>query len=1130
MNPIPTLLCLASTALFALANEPLSKNASSRSTLPTVGRTEFSASFAPSENWVKPSEQPWRRDLCLNGLWQFEPVALPPNFKEGQDAAPQLPAPTGHWAATPIRIPSPWNVNSFADKDGLGGDFRTYPSYPKEWESIKMGWLCKKFSVPADWKGRRIQFHFSAIAGDAEIVVNGKSAGRHFGIFLPFDLDATDYISPGQENELKVGVRKASLFDRKSEFGRRTYQAGSFWGQHIAGIWQDVHLVALPQVHISNVYIKPLLDTDTLEAEVTIANDTAEPANVQLDARAYPWLSKAGKDVLTAANPSSTLGEKAALGFPAVQVKLPARGAAKVIMRSPVKAKLQKWSPDHPNLYGLVIQTQCGGKILDSNYTRFGWRQASIKDGQFLLNGKPLVMKGDSWHFLGIPQMTRRYAWAWFTAMRKANLNAVRLHAQPYPPFYLDVADEMGILVLDETAIWASDGGPKLDSDAYWKDSENHVTELVMRDRNHPAIFGWSVSNEVMPIVRGVMRNPPGMKDKLVSHYASWAGICRKLDPTRDWVSADGEDDGEGRLPTYVVHYGGKDAMIRGAKSGKPWGVGEAGNAYYGTPEQVSEANGTRAYESFLGRMEGVAVSSYQSLVMQRENHASYRSVFNMVWYGLKPLPLGLRDLSRPPTLDDGIHFTAFKEGVPGVQPERLGPYCTTLNPGYTAALPLYETWPLFDAIRDASAEPPVPCKWTVTKRVVVSAPETPRVASVRVLSGPGGNLASGLKRTGVPLSKLEKEGTPELLFVDGIHPPSKESQAIIDQVLAAKGKVVVWGASPESLPALNALLPSPLELTSRTASSLVPVASSPIVAGLTSADLYYSELRPPEIMKVGLAGPLVSKSTVLLKACDTEWLLWNKQAEYAKTAMIRRSELQAKPSGAALISCNVEGGTLVVTTLPAAPRLAKQEKAVRTILSNLGLSLGAGSDAGKPIIKTGDIVRALMCGSFPVESVEKAAERTFVDPAQGDSIRASASVEGKPWKVVQSESGLFDFARLKVTGPTQNAVAYLSFWVSSPRNLDDLLIEPNIPVVGLEVAADDAVQAWVNGKAVVSKIRTGRIEGGKAHVEALKLHQGWNHFLIKVIQGGGGWQFTGRLTCNQPDFLAELESALEKP
>ena len=81
-----------------------------------------------------------------------------------------------------------------------------------------------------------------------------------------------------------------------------------------------------------------------------------------------------------------------------------------------------------------------------------------------------------------------------------------------------------------------------------------------------------------------------------------------------------------------------------------------------------------------------------------------------------------------------------------------------------------------------------------------------------------------------------------------------------------------------------------------------------------------------------------------------------------------------------------------------------------------------------------------------------------------------------------------------------------------------------------MEVAADDAVEVWLNGKEVIRNIRTGPIEGGEAKVDALKLHQGWNHFLVKVIQGTGAWQFKGRLTCNQPDFLAQLDSALDKP
>ena len=1097
-------------------------------------RVEFAAPFAPSEDWVKPSEKPYRQGICLNGLWQFQPVAMRANFNEGWDPAPELTPPTAEgWEKTPIRIPSPWNVNSFAEFGGSGCDLRTYPSYPKQWEKVKMGWLRKNFTVPADWKGMRIQLHFSAVAGDVQILLNGKKLATQFGIFFPFDVDITDAIVAGKDNELLVGVRKPSLLDVRSKggYGFRPYQAGSFWGPHIAGIWDDVYLVGLPAVRIIDTQIKPQLDSDTLEAELTLRNDGDKEAKVSLSANASLWISKAGKDLITAANPSCDLEKQPALKMPEVTATVLAHGEAKVVLSSKVKEQLKKWSPEHPNLYGLVVHTKLDGKIVDSKYTRFGWRQFTMQGSQYLLNGKPIVMKGDSWHFMGIAQMTRRYPYAWFTALRAANLNAVRLHAEPYPSFYLDVADEMGILVLDETAIWASDGGPKLDSDAFWQDSIHHLSELVMRDRNHPSIFGWSVSNEVEPVVVGVFRNPPGMKEKLFAHYDKWVEVCRKLDPTRPWISADGERDGDGKLPTCMIHYGGEREMLEAAGRGKPWGVGEAGFAYYGTPAQVSSINGDRAYESFQGRMEGVAGEAYQHLVNQGKHNASYRSIFNLAWYGLKPLPLGMNNVTRPPTLEDGVYFTAFEEGKPGVQPERLGPYSTTFNPGYVGNMPLYETWPLFDAIRDASAEPPVPCKWvTAPQPKATPAPEAPRVSSARVLSGSNGKLAMALKVAGVPLEKLDTTEVPELLFIDGANPPTREARLLMDQVFAKKGTVCVWGGDPKTLNALNELLPAPLRVTSRKASSLVLGPADPITAGLTPAGLYYSELPSPGALTQGLSGPLLYQSTVLLKACDTEWLKWNQQPEAAKTAMIIRSECEETPSGAALILKKQGEGRLIVTTLPILPDHPKKEKTLGVILSNLGLTVGSGQDSGKPLLKTGRIVRALMCASFPIISVEEATQQNLVDPAQGELIRASAKVDGKPWTLINSDNGAVNFGNLKFTGPKENAAAYLSFWVASPRDLTDLLTEPNLPSVGLEVAADDAIQVWLNGKEVLRTVRTGPIDSGKAKADGLKLRKGWNHFLIKVTQASGGWEFMGHLTCTQPEYLPELDSAFEKP
>ncbi len=913
------------------------------------GHVDFDHPFAPSETWVKAPEKPLRDDISLNGSWQFQPVALPEGFKEGMDPAPPLPPPTEDgWDKTAVKVPSPWNVNSFADHNGQGGDFRCYPSYPQAWESVKMGWLRRPFTVPASWKGRRILIHFAAAAGDLQFRVNGKDAGSRFDLFFPFDLDVTDLVHDGASNEILVGVRKPELFDVRGKYGRRTYQAGSFWGQHVVGLWQDVELVAVPAVRVSDVFVQPLVDQDTLKAEIVIHNDGAADAQVDVSGLAYPWISLAPKDGVDAPVSTWKLGDSAALTLPASMVTVPAHGEQTVSLERKVGTALALWTPDHPNLYGLLVNLRQGGVPVDCKYTRFGWRQFTLQGSKVLLNGSPIVLKGDSWHFLGIPQMTRRYPWAWFTALHDAHLNAVRLHAEPYPEFYLDVADEMGIMVLDETAIWASDGGPKLDSDDFWKDTTGHIEQLVRRDRSHPCVFGWSVCNEVKPVVQGVLHNPPGMYDKLLGYYKIWNDLCHRLDPTRAWISADGDGDGGGALPVVVIHYGDASTMQHAAESGKPWGVGEASSAYYSTPQQVAKTYGERAYESFLGRMEGVAVETYAHLLNQRKYGASYRSVFNVAWYSLQPLPLGLPDTTRPPGLDDGVFFPAFVEGQPGVQPERLGPYCTTFNPGYDPSLPPYRTWPLFEAIKDAQADPPIEFSLAHPATLPPGAPSSPAsVKGVDVLAGNNGKLRDRLAALGLAFDALKAPGTPDVLFIDGANPPGTDAKSEMDTVLGAGGTVMVWGVNAATLSGLNALLPAALELTNRKSSSLVIGASDPVTAGLKPSDMYFSELSPSLILGCGLGGPLAAQGTVLLKACDTDWLRWNKQPEYAKTAMVFRSELEAKSSGAGLIELKVGGGRLLVCALPADSPLFQAQSLDRRILENLGIPLKPAVDTG---------------------------------------------------------------------------------------------------------------------------------------------------------------------------------------
>jgi hypothetical protein len=1094
---------------------------------PAQAHVDFNHEFAPSETWVKAPEKPLRDDISLNGAWQFQPVALPPNFKEALDPAPELTPPMADgWEKTPLKIPSPWDVNSFADIKGQGGDFRCYPSYPKAWEEIKMGWLRRTFTVPAAWKGRRVLIHIAAAAGDLQFQVNGKDAGKRFDIFFPFDIDVTDLVQYGASNEILVGVRKAELFDVRGKYGRRTYQAGSFWGQHVVGLWQDVDLVAVPVVRVSDVFVQPLVDQDTLKAEVTLHNDGSSDAQVDVSGSIAPWVSLAPKEGIDAPVPTWKLGDTAALSLPASTVTVPAHGDKIVTLEQKVGPALKFWTPDEPNLYGLLVNVKSGGAAIDCKYTRFGWRQVTLKGSDLLLNGQPLVLKGDSWHFLGIPQMTRRYPWAWFTALHDAHLNAVRLHAEPYPEFYLDVADEMGIMVLDETAIWASDGGPKLDDDAFWKDTTGHIEQLIRRDRSHPSVFGWSVCNEVKPIVQNVFHNPPGMYDKLLGYYSTWNDLCHQLDPTRQWVSADGDDDGGGALPAFVIHYGDAGTMERAAASGKPWGVGEASSAYYSTPEQVAKTYGEHAYDSFLGRMEGVAVETYAHLLNQRKYGASYRSVFNVVWYGLQPLPLGLPDTTKPPTLDDGVFFPAFVEGKPGVQPERLGPYCTTLNPGYDPSLPLYQTWPLFDAIKDAQAEPPVDFPLSNPPPAPADEPPpAPTVKSVDVLAGAGGKLRDQLAGLGISFDDLKPAGTPEVLFIDGANPPEADAQQAMESVLAAGGTVMVWGVGSDALPKLNALLPAPLELTDRKSSSLVCDVADPVTVGLKPSGMYFSELSPQIILDGGLGGPLVEKSSVLLKACDTDWLKWNKQAEYAKTAMVLRSEREAKPSGAALIEVKQGTGRLLVCNLPVDSPLFKAQTLDRQILENLGIPLKPALDIGGSFLTTGQMVRVLACGRF--ESTGENAEKNFVDPIRGNEMRDNNEVQNKRWHIASSDKGVFDLRQPPLDGPGDNAVTYLSLWLLSSRPLDNLLLEPNVPKLDLKLQTGDDVELWLNGKTVATNADAA---GGDLMAPSLPLQQGWNHFLIRLVHAKGDDKFQAQLVCSQPDFFNDLKSAMQKP
>lgn len=1099
-----------------------------------LGRMEFDGEFAPHQGLVAPVEQPQRQEICLNGTWEFQGMETPKGWKRGQGTAPDLPQPSPDgWDDVKIKIPSPWNVNGYKRSDGP--DHYDFPSYPADWEKYEMAWMKKTVAVPADWKDKQLFLHFEAVAGFSEVYVNGHKVAENFDLFLPFEANITAFAEPGGTVEILVGVRHHKLFNKETPAGRRIVPAGSMWGQYIAGIWQDVYLFARPAVRVDDVFVEPLVSKERLELEVTLKNDSTRAASVNVGGTVQEWINLAGKGVVEAPVSKWELGAEV-LKVPAVSATVAAGGIQTVMLSVAVKDRLKRWSPAAPNLYGLTLSLNENGQVLDKKYQRFGWREWTFDGTKMLLNGEMMELRGDAWHFQGVPQMTRRYAWAWYTLIKDANGNAVRLHAQVYPRFYLDMADEMGLCVLNETANWASDGGPLFDRETFWRASDEHLERFVKRDRNHPSVFGWSLTNENRPIIMNVF-NRPDLMPVQVAAWARWVDLCRDMDPTRPWISGDGDRDGEGTLPTVVGHYGNEGSMKEWSSFGKPWGIGEHSMAYYGTPKQVSKYNGDRAYESVLGRMEGLAYECYDLIRMARKYDASYISVFNLVWYALQPLALGLPDPTRAPTLDDGIFLTAqYVEGKPGMQPERIGPYSTTLNPGYDPALPLYKPWPMFDAIKAANAPGgPVPSKWDTFPAVETKTASAPASAysAVVFMGGGASSLKARLAARGVDFSNHWKTGPSVLAMVDGSYAVSAADVKKLNGLLNSGGDVWIWGITPQTEAAFNKLLPNSVEVTHREASSLLVKSAAQIVSGLGHSDFYFSEIQKIPAMEYGLAGPFVEKGEVILEACPANWRRWNKVEESIKTAALLRSEREAKESGVAMAVSKAGKGEILINTMTSFYQTDPGFQTLIAMLNNAGVPMHKiEMDMGGGVFDIdGNLKKALVIGSFSAADDRAAFDTDFLGDEAAAKPLLGDEVGGRLWKEADvTANGDLNFKQMGMEGPMNHSAAYVSFWLWSPRPLDDLLIEPDMPKLDLIAGADDGHKIWLNGKIIAEKYRTGPANLGEIECKTLPLKQGWNHFLIKVSQGGGNWQLFASLKCSNYEFMGKLKAATENP
>lgn len=1123
----------------------------------------FPREFAPVSGLVLAMEKPFRQELCLNGRWQFQPVAAPAGWTAGKDAPPVLTEPAANgWDTTPIKIPSSWNMNAFDSFQAVdGADYRSFPSYPAAWENVQMAWLRRAFDVPKGWQGLRLVLHFEAVAGECEVRVNGKVVARNFDKFLPFDVDVTDAARLDGPNELLVGIRSVRFFDQPGRFGSLTYPSGAWWtgqgnaaGDGIRGIWQDVFLLGLPPVRMQDVFVHPLLTENLLRAEIELRNETAESCDLSVEARIVPWIPSGEADVLAAPERRGEYGDKVVLTFaqPASARVQPA-ATTSVRLEQAIHGELSSWSPDSPSLYGLIIEVKSGGKVVDRRAVRFGWRQFGFdKDQRFTLNGQPMRLNIELCHFFGVAHLSPRHALAWYRMLKDCNINAVRLHAMPYPRFYLDLADEMGILVHDETAIYGSHANFNLDLPVTWERFARHLECLVRRDRNHACVFGWSVENETLNALK-IKTQDTKEHDAVRDRFVPLVESVRRLDPARPWISSDGGYEWGVIYPVVLAHYGpGADYYRNYERTGKPWGVTEATYLWGRMPTEVSRYNGERAYESWRGRIEGMAFEVWDELVEKQIKpfpNISVVSVYDVTYYGLWPQPFGLADITKPSVLEHGVHFTApYVEGKPGIQPERLGPYSTMLNPGYDPSLPLYQPSPVFDAARAAyAAERP-----ERFPRRLFEHPDAPvrpgppppltndgQVTRTVFLGDPSGVLFKSLEKAGVPLES-ESADSPTVLVVDtgSLPEPASAVRTRIDKTLFGGGTVLVWGLNPETLVTANSLLPEAVRLSPRSASSLLPDGHDALAAALCPSRCYFSEsVEGRIVMNQGIEGPLVEKGRTVLRAADINWQLWRDRQEPLKVAAAIRSEREAKPPAAALVEVSAGKGRLLVSSLESDAPTPGHVEFFRALFIGLGVRLlEPEAMSGGILDSNGYVTRALVAGPFTGASYEEALDTDFLGTEKFPDPQAGAAGGGSSWREMQASlAGVFEFNSLENDAEARNKAAYLSFWLFSPRS--DNLLEGGVLLdhsqgakVELLAGSDDGAKIWLNGKVVLENRGKNPLQAEQYKLTGLSLEKGWNHFLVRVANDRGGWQFKARLQCRYPTLAPLLRTEVARP
>lgn len=370
--------------------------------------------------------------------------------------------------------------------------------YKQDYEGV--AWYGRSFYLPVEFKEKAIRLSFDAVNYRAEIWVNGEAAGAHEGGYTGFELQIDDLLIPGEENFITVRVITPIITRNVVIDGLGRDEMPHWRGAIAGGIWQSVNLVITGKIYLVRSFIKGDIRSGKAECELTIHNSNLNNSTIEL---ANEISQIKGSQVATDAE------------------TLVLRPGKNIIKRNIQVPDYQLWSLDNPVLYQL--RTTIDSSRSDQLDVRFGFREFTVEGKNFMLNGEKILLKtvfSEAFypHSLAYPRDIELLKKE-FRLVKDGNINMIRPWRKPQPSIVYDMADEMGILIVGPLPVECMKRWPRI-TPYTGQRIMNEVTEMVLRDRNHPSIVIWEMFNEIMR---------PGLKR--LRHATSLA--ARELDETR---------------------------------------------------------------------------------------------------------------------------------------------------------------------------------------------------------------------------------------------------------------------------------------------------------------------------------------------------------------------------------------------------------------------------------------------------------------------------------------------------------------------------------------------------------------------------------------------------------------------